>query len=87
VDHSDVKWGLKKPQKVGERAFIKEECGESCFLMPEFNKFPICNKTLPCTYNCRGLKGASARAGEWKYKDVLQRSKKLTEEFGCYKKK
>ena len=85
VDRSNVKWGLKKPTSVGERKFVKQNCGESCFLIPQSNKFPICNKDLPCTYNCRGLKGASSRAGEWKYEKVLQRSKELTEAMGCYK--
>lgn len=87
VDRSQVAWGEKKPQKVRERKLIKQECGDSCFLKPQDNAFPICNKTLPCTYNCRGLKGASARAGEWKYEKVLQKSKELTEKLGCYKKK
>lgn len=87
VDHSDVKWGTKKPHKVGQKDYIKKNCGESCFLMPQFNKFPICNKTLPCTYNCRGLKAASSRAGEWKYLDILEKSKQLTKKFDCYKKK
>jgi hypothetical protein len=87
IDRSEVKWGSKKPQTAKERQFIKEKCGESCFLMPEFNKFPICNKTLPCTFNCRGLKAASSRAGEWKYQTILERSKDLTTKFKCYKKK
>lgn len=85
VDRSDEKWGTKKPQSVDQRRFIKEKCGDPCFLLPEFNKFPICNKTLPCTYNCRGIKGASARAGEWKYSRVLEISKKLSADKGCLK--
>lgn len=86
IDREEVPWGTKKPSTVGERRFIRENCGESCFLMPEKNKFPICNKTLPCTYNCRGLKAASSRAGEHKYTKVLEKSKMLTALFNCYKK-
>lgn len=87
IDRQDVSWGSKKPSSVGERRFIHENCGDSCFLIPETNKFPICNKTLPCTYNCRGIKAASSRAGEFKYTKVLETSKKLSSEFGCYKHK
>jgi hypothetical protein len=85
VDKSDVKWGEKKPSRVGERRKLMKECGESCFLIPSKLAFPICNKTKPCTYNCRGIKAASSRAGQWKYQKVLEASKKLSEEKGCYK--
>jgi len=77
-------WGKKKPDSVGQRRFIYDQCGDSCFLIPKQKKFPICNKTLPCEYNCRGLKAASARAGQWKYSNVLEKSKQLTQRFGCY---
>lgn len=87
VDKREEYWKNKKPHSISERKYILDHCGESCFLMPNELKFPICNKTLPCTYNCRGLKGASSRAGEWKYKDVLKKSKELTSILGCYKKK
>ena len=87
VDKDDTAWGLKKPKLVGERKYIKENCGDSCFLIPEMNKFPICNKTLPCEYNCRGIKAASSRAGEFKYTKVLEKSKELSSRFGCYKSK
>lgn len=87
VDREEVAWGIKKPSKVGERRYVKEKCGESCFLMPDKNKFPICNKTLPCTYNCRGIKAASARAGEFKYHKVLDKSKELSSAFGCYRRR
>ena len=86
VDRGVVSWGLKKPEKVGQMKKIYEECGDSCFLYRKNKelKFPICNKELPCTYNCKGLKAASSRAGEWKYEKVLKTSKKLTQDLGCY---
>lgn len=87
IDREEVAWGDKKPDRAGERRFIKENCGDSCFLMPDKNKFPICNKTLPCTYNCRGIKAASARAGEFKYTRVLEKSKALSSAFDCYRRR
>lgn len=86
VDRTDVPWGVKEPHTPQQRRFIKQKCGDSCFLLPDYNKFPICNKDLPCTYNCRGIKGgASPRAGEWGYTRVLERSKQLSRDFKCYK--
>ena len=91
VDRSDVSWGEKKPQKIKERNELLDKCGKVCFLIPEEKKFPICNKLTseksPCEYNCKGLKAASSRAGEWKYKNVLENSKKLTKDLDCYKAK
>jgi len=89
VDRSETPWGLKKPDRKNDRKTIYDKCGSSCFLMKKDDKlnFPVCNKDLPCTYNCRGIKAASSRAGEWKYEKVLQTSKKLTRDLGCYKDK
>uniref|UniRef100_A0A6C0K5P4 Uncharacterized protein n=1 Tax=viral metagenome TaxID=1070528 RepID=A0A6C0K5P4_9ZZZZ len=85
VDHSNISWGQNKPDSVGQRRELFNQCGESCFLIPDPNnlKFPICNKTMPCTYNCRGLRAAKSRAGEWKYKKVLQRAHQLSDRFEC----
>ncbi len=91
VDRSDVKWAEKKPHSKKERKLLHERCGDDAFLLPNALKFPICNKITKkddsCTYNCRGLKGASSRAGEWKYKNVLKKSKAMTKQLGCYKTK
>ena len=91
VDRTDVKWEEKKPHTAKERKMLHERCGDDAFLLPSALKFPICNKITKkedaCTYNCRGLKGASSRAGEWKYKNVLKKSKALTAQLGCYKQK
>lgn len=88
VDHSATPWGEVKPSKPSDRRKVLAECGASCFLVPETLKFPICNKDVSegCTYNCRGIKAASSRAGQWKYKKVLDRSKQLSTRFSCYKK-
>lgn len=83
VDHSNISWGQKKPDNMAQRRHVFSQCGDSCFLIPNDLKFPICNKILPCTYNCRGLRAAKSRAGEWKYKKVLQRARDLSERFDC----
>jgi hypothetical protein len=89
VDKSNVSWKDKKPHTKKERKDVMEKCGKDCFLIPSRNKFPICNKITDknseCSYNCKGLKAASSRAGEWGYKTVLKTSKRLTKELDCYK--
>jgi len=93
----DVQWRDLKPNKAGERRALLTECGPSCFLIPgqKVPKFPVCNK-LPltttttttsrpkCSYNCKGIKGAASRAGEWKYVNVLAAAKKLATKNHCY---
>jgi len=90
VDKSkNISWKEKKPHTKKERDELMEKCGPDAFLLPSRKKFPICNKITKedkeCSYNCRGLKAASSRAGEWGYKKVLKTSKRLTGELDCYK--
>ena len=87
VDKSQTAWGLKKPDKVGQKRRVMKDCGRTCFLAPDELKFPVCNKdTPPCEYNCRGIKAAAARAGQWKYSEVLASARTLGKSLGCYKK-
>ncbi len=91
VDKSDVSWLEKKPHTPKQRKELMEKCKESCFLLPEKKKFPICNKIVPrtkkCSYNCKGIKAAASRAGEWKYNNVLEKAKATATKLDCYVKK
>lgn len=91
IDREEIPWGEKKPHTKKERELLLKTCGKDAFLLPTHLKFPICNKITEknkkCTYNCRGLKAASSRAGEWGYTKILKLSKSLTLELGCYKNK
>ena len=78
-------WKDKAPMKKSERQTVRKTCGESCFLLPDELKFPVCNKKVPpCEYNCKGLKAASSAAARLHYPKVLQQSKRRTEKHGCY---
>lgn len=90
IDKSSTKWQQKKPTLKNQRRSVKEKCGDSCFLIPESLKFPICNKVSnnqECSYNCKGVKAAAARAGQWKYKNVLTKAKATATKLDCYKNK
>jgi hypothetical protein len=83
VDYGNESWESKKPKTKKEREEVLNKYGRSCFLIPDKLKFPICNKS-DGAYNCKGLKAASSRAGQWGYKKVLEKSKKITEKLNCY---
>jgi len=91
IDKTQTKWQQKKPHSKKQRKELLEKCKDSCFLIPEKIKFPICNKisstNKKCSYNCKGVKAAAARAGEWKYKNVLSKAKATATQLDCYKKK
>jgi hypothetical protein len=82
VDKSDQLWKDKKPKTKKERQEILKKYGESCFLIPEKLKFPICN-SKDGAYNCKGLKAASSMARIWGYKNVLKKSQKIQSELNC----
>jgi hypothetical protein len=89
TDKSQQSWDNKVPKTTAERELLLEKCGESCFLEPVEKKYPICNKIIndnsKCEYNCKGIKAASSRAGEWKNESVLEKSKQLSKKLECYK--
>ena len=86
VDYGTESWESKKTKTKKEREEVLRKYGKSCFLIPDKLKFPICNKS-DGAYNCKGLKAASSRAGQWGYKKVLEKSKKITKKLDCYVKK
>ena len=91
VDKTQTKWQQKKPHSKKQRKELLEKCKNTCFLIPEKLKFPICNKVSSseknCSYNCKGVKAAAARAGEWKYHNVLSKAKATATQLDCYNKK
>jgi hypothetical protein len=88
VDTQNVSWTVKKPARVGERRKLLQTCGDSCMLLPEKLKFPVCNKNPPpCTYNKRGINAAYVRARQWKYNDVADSVQRLRKKLNLDKKK
>lgn len=51
------------------------------------NKKKTSKYKTECAYNCRGIKAAASRAGQWKYENVLQTAKSIATKLDCYKKK
>lgn len=79
-------WAAAAPQKGKERHELMHKCGSQCFLMPDREGFPVCAALRTgegCKVDCRGIIAAKVRAGEWKYKDVLEAASKLEKQYGC----
>ena len=79
-------WSGRKPTRGKERHQLMQECGKECFLLPEQEKFPICQsprmtgKVSNCTKDCGGIQSALIRARQYKYDDVAEKAKELLKE-------
>lgn len=80
-------WSAMEPKKGRERHQMKAKCGNSCFLQPENEGFPICRKLSltggQCKVDCKGLQSAYVRARQWKHTEVANQAKALAKLFGC----
>ncbi len=79
-------WSLRAPQKGRARHLLLEKCGNSCFLLPEREAFPVCAKydlKRKCEVDCRGVLSAYRRAQQYKYPDVAERAKTLARSKKC----
>ena len=79
-------WSGRKPARGKERHQLMQECGKECFLLPEQEKFPICqsprmtNGVSDCKPDCGGIQSALIRARQYKYDDVAEKAKALLKE-------
>lgn len=80
-------WSLIAPQRGRERNELMDECGGSCFLIPEKKAFPVCPSLRStqgkCKVDCRGIQAAKIRANQWKYPKVANEAEKLQRYYGC----
>lgn len=79
-------WAAAAPQKGTERHQLKKKCGDSCFLKPEAEGFPICaalREHQGCKVDCRGVTAAKVRASQWKYPVVYREASNLERKYRC----
>lgn len=80
-------WSISAPQRGTERNELKRTCGNSCFLIPEKQKFPICKSLRTsggkCEVDCRGLAAAKIRARQYGYTKVSKEAERLEKIYGC----
>ena len=69
-------WREASPKRGKEREELKKKCGNSCFLLPSQNKFPICRPDS-CIPDCRGILSAKIRARQYKYENIANIAQKL----------
>ncbi len=74
-------WGKNAPQAGPQRRRVQEKCGNECFLLPDSRKFPICRKCrkgrCSCKLDCKGVRAANMRAGQWGYLNVSRSAKRI----------
>ena len=76
-------WSKASPRRGRPRHALMKKCGASCFLMPEHEKFPVCQKLSKrrkqsnCKLDCRGVMAAKMRAAQWKYPEIEERASML----------
>jgi hypothetical protein len=49
-------WKLVKPSTKQERQDLSDLCGDKCFLIPELQKYPVCDKGNTCDFSCPGIR-------------------------------
>ena len=79
-------WAARSPTRGRERHQLKKECGNECFLLPDQEKFPVCQSprmtkgVSDCRIDCGAAQSALIRARQYKYDDVAEKAKALLEE-------
>jgi hypothetical protein len=73
-------WREASPKRGAEREALKKKCGDTCFLLPSQNKFPICRPDS-CVPDCRGILSAKIRARQYKYEHVANIAQQLENKF------
>jgi hypothetical protein len=83
VDYSKNSWKTKKPVKISEKKNLKDKCGKSCFLDPKNLRYIICNKQMPCKYNCTAINNVMKRSKAANNQPVFSASKTLKMQYNC----
>jgi hypothetical protein len=73
-------WRYMAPRRGTQRHEMRSKCGDSCFLMPAEEKFPVC-PVGSCAPTCKGATSAYVRARQYHYTDVATKAKALEEKL------
>lgn len=82
-------WHSVAPKTREERRSLYDRCGAKAFLMPNKSnhgksKFPIMPKHGACSVDCRGLRAALTRAGQFKHPKAHAKAKRLAKTAKCH---
>jgi len=74
-------WGATAPQRGNERHQLKAKCGNSAFLAPDVEGFPIMKALRvtggKCELSCQGVQAAKNRALQYHHYDVADKAQKV----------
>lgn len=73
-------WHDAAPKKGAERHEMRKKCGDTCFLVPDSEGFPICaaHPKMTCEVDPRGLAAAKSRAHQFKHTELYDEIEKRT---------
>lgn len=82
-------WQKAAPKTREARRKLFERCGAEAFLKPNranpgMSKFPIMAKSGACAVDCRALRIALTRAGQYRYPEVARKAERLGREVKCH---
>lgn len=72
-------WSKASPKKGTERHILKETCGDSAFLDPKHEKYPV--KNQKCQYVCKGVASAKNRACQYGHSNIADKAQKVGEKY------
>ena len=77
-------WSLMAPQRGRERQELYDQCGDSCFILGDMKKFPVCKKChkgkCECALSCKGILSSKLRSLQWGYPYVYDVASRLYDE-------
>lgn len=76
-------WSARAPKTQKQRKALLARCGPSAFLQPKQLKYPVMAATGPCVIDCRGVRAAKSRAGQYRHPGLEKKADKVAKKSVC----
>ena len=81
---TDCGWRAAAPKTLEQRRRLLARCGKRAFLDPANLKYPVMAKSGPCVIDCRGLRAAKSRAGQYHHRSLEKKATRLGRRVSCH---
>lgn len=75
-------WAKRAPKTKKQREALRARCGDRAFLDPKNLKYPVMAASGPCVIDCRGVRAAKSRAGQYDPK-LERKADKIAKTAAC----